>query len=1029
MAQRTLFRSLVALFFAVVAWLLPAMAFGQVFVRPRRAFKSEVRYFEFEWLHLDMLERPEEGGGGMRFFFYEREREVAERAAAFIAEGYEYLHSRFGYYPSQRFPYILYNTYQEFLETNVFPIAEGVLGVTSTQQDLTLTLPYLGDHRRFREVSTHELAHQYTIQKVRDFARAADVGNPLDVLPLWFVEGLAEFYAHRGLDDETEMLSRDLVVSPDVMKGYIFLDFFEERYGSFLWTYKLGQARCAFLEETYGDGILQEILEATPRLVRDDEQAIAELPDDPNAFAALLRTLTGDDAKLLAARFEEWLKRRSFRTFLEADQGAVEIERLEVNGHSQVITSMSASPSGQLMMARRIDPDTGQSSLVVFDARAPQSEKRVAEDGVPGVESLHPISDRNFDVSDSSLVFVAQFENADVIYRQTLRHEAVKQELGVPEVPGPAWQRRGKVPEVWDIQLELEERDRFNLGPHGLIAAESLALSPSGQDIAFVGIDARGIRDIYVLSGTPEAPDMRRLTDDPFAEREVSWGPRGIVFSSDATDHHKFNLFLADPTGVAAPTRLTTDDRDHFDPRMLPDGRIVFVAYDHARANIHEVTPDGVARRTDVATGLFDVAPAPNGGISALLFQSGEYRPVRVRRQALQLFARRNGEPPLPTPTLSMRSLEGAEEYEAFAKENWQVGNIFGILGASGSDIFGQVLATANDRLRNHVLVLNVAVLGQFELTDGSLLYINQENRIDAGFGAFQFLTFRNDRTFDDLPFRFTSIERFFGVLGLVRYPFNTFQYAEADVAVGGVRYFLEEPTRTFLADPELNDTGRDLLNPWDEAHDQTRLQAQSSLRFGHDTIRYHRGTGPLAGSSLLLEGTVTTQPEIEEVFGDVRLDGERYFALGGSANFFARIGAGTTLGGELAPEFYLSSFDTLRGVNFGDADFLLGREFFYSTLELQLPLNRIIRVVFLPNIEGVAGFDFGAVGEDWETIWDKRVLNGVLGFNMIFGPLVLRLHFAKPIDIDADPVEAGVARTGPGEDWVTNFSLGWLYF
>ena len=38
--------------------------------------------------------------------------------------------------------------------------------------------------------------------------------------------------------------------------------------------------------------------------------------------------------------------------------------------------------------------------------------------------------------------------------------------------------------------------------------------------------------------------------------------------------------------------------------------------------------------------------------------------------------------------------------------------------------------------------------------------------------------------------------------------------------------------------------------------------------------------------------------------------------------------------------------------------DFLLGRNFFYSTVELQLPLNRIIRVVFLPNIEGIAAVE-----------------------------------------------------------------------
>ena len=44
------------------------------------------------------------------------------------------------------------------------------MGVTSPR-DLTLTLPYFGDHELFRDVSTHELAHQFTIQKLREHAR------------------------------------------------------------------------------------------------------------------------------------------------------------------------------------------------------------------------------------------------------------------------------------------------------------------------------------------------------------------------------------------------------------------------------------------------------------------------------------------------------------------------------------------------------------------------------------------------------------------------------------------------------------------------------------------------------------------------------------------------------------------------------------------------------------------------------------------------------------------------------------------
>src|SRR5699024_7806512 len=118
---------------------------------------------------------------------------IAERAAAFIEESYRQLVDDFSFVPNETLPYTLYNSYQEFLQTNIFPVQEGVLGVTG-RRDSQLILPYFGDHRLFRRISTHEMAHQFTIQKAKAVAKNASVsGDPLDRMPLWFIEGLAEY--------------------------------------------------------------------------------------------------------------------------------------------------------------------------------------------------------------------------------------------------------------------------------------------------------------------------------------------------------------------------------------------------------------------------------------------------------------------------------------------------------------------------------------------------------------------------------------------------------------------------------------------------------------------------------------------------------------------------------------------------------------------------------------------------------------------------------------------------------------------
>ena len=114
----------------------------EAYVVPQRPGKNQVRYFDFKWRDYDFLE--EDGSAGIRFYFYDREYPVARIAAGLVRQSWAYLSDRFNYKPSFKVPYVLYNTYREFLETNVFDVQEGTLGVTSPQ-DLRMTLSYSGD--------------------------------------------------------------------------------------------------------------------------------------------------------------------------------------------------------------------------------------------------------------------------------------------------------------------------------------------------------------------------------------------------------------------------------------------------------------------------------------------------------------------------------------------------------------------------------------------------------------------------------------------------------------------------------------------------------------------------------------------------------------------------------------------------------------------------------------------------------------------------------------------------------------------
>src|SRR5262249_50042014 len=439
----------------------------------------------------------EQKSGLVRLYFYERERLSAEHATWYIEDSYRYLADQFHYVPVKGFPYILYNSYAEFLQTNLFPLQEGVLGVTSPTT-LTLTLPYFGDHRLFQRIGTHEMAHQFTIQKVHSIAGESVFGDPLETMPLWFIEGLAEFYALRGLDDESEMLVRDLVINPDPERGYVLPGFFDEQAGGFLGVYKLGQAKCTFLEETYGSGTIQRILDRSMMLV-GNRIPFSAVVVRPRNFRDVLKYITGDDEQGISNKFEAWLKRRAFKKYLEAKQDVPELKMLpEVRA---IIQALATSRDGTLLLYRAIDPETGRSRLVLMDYRNPGHRLTVASDGGPGVESLHPIAARNFDLTDNALIFVAQSDGFDLLYYQPIDHQTRWQsegpnpyyrppagtgQYGRPPVYTPPAAPTGSArrPEHWEIKLSLGSRTTYPLKKADLLAADSPAFSPDRPHVA-----------------------------------------------------------------------------------------------------------------------------------------------------------------------------------------------------------------------------------------------------------------------------------------------------------------------------------------------------------------------------------------------------------------------------------------------------------------------------------------------------------------------------------------------------------------
>ncbi|HKU37438.1 MAG TPA: hypothetical protein VJR89_04805, partial [Polyangiales bacterium] len=583
--------------------------------------------------------------------------------------------------------------------------------------------------------------------------------------------------------------------------------------------------------------------------------------------------------------------------------------------------------------------------------------------------------------------------------------------------------------------ISFDDRKRYELGPSGIDAVESLALSPDGKRIAFVGLSAQGQRDVFLLTRKPGAdPDfaLMQLTNDVFAEREVTWGKDGIVYTSDATGHGKYNLFRISPDQPQRVTRLTSEPRDQLNPAVLADGTVMFVAYDARGANLYSVDANGaVHKETDVATGLFDVSPGPDNSVWALHHYSAERNPVRIARKRLlqePTTTLADQQPPEPPRT---RSLVGAEPYDVLSLSNWELGSIYVLAGVSGEgSVMGQIMAGANDRLRDHGLVLSMSTYGELALTDAQLTYVNEAHRVIWGMGLFNDLRSRIDLTFQETDgVVFPSWERYFGAQALIRYPFSRFVYLQGSLSLGGATYFLLDDTRGALNDPDSDVVERDLLSPWVRGNSGLRPQVEVGVSFGYTSVGLQRSTGPIRGSSILLSNNLGVQPWHDMLYTQMRLDAEHYIRIIGPVNLSIRGAVGATIGSERAPQFYLSSFHTLRGVPFGDIDFLLGRNFAYATTELQFPIIELSSFPLI-DLEGVLAADMGAVANEYTidgrrrpliSLWEKRVLDLVFGVNVGFGPIVIAVHFGQPIRL-------GNAPLPNNGDLTFNLSLNWRY-
>jgi hypothetical protein len=507
--------SLVAAVLLLAAGVAPASA--QYFGR------QKVQYDVFDW---QILQTPR-----FRIHYYP-ETTVATQDAARMAERWYDRLSRVFQHEFDEKPIIFYADHPDFQQTNVTPgmIGEGTQAFAESLRN-RIVMPHTGVYADTDHILGHELVHVFQYE----LAAAPGGGGPMGMgrLPLFLIEGMAEYLSVGRFDPHTAMWMRDAAMRgelPSIDQLGRDQRFFPYRYGQALWAYIAGR---------WGD-------RAVPELYRLATRA---------GWEPAVQRVLGTSSEQIS---RDWITsiRATYLPLMEGRQRSADAGDPVV--FDETIGAMNLAPT--------ISPD-GR-FMAFYGRRALFTTDLYLADAVTGrvIRTLaSPQQTPHFD----ALSFIASAgtwspdgrQFAFVVFREG------DHELAILDIASTRVERRITVPGVGGIQHP--------------------AWSPDGRSIAFSGT-AGGISDIYVLDLA--SGETRQLTADRYADLHPSWSPDGrtIAFATDRGRGTDFELLVYSPMQIGmldVTTRQVRvlelfDGPKHINPQFSGDGASLFFIAD-----------------------------------------------------------------------------------------------------------------------------------------------------------------------------------------------------------------------------------------------------------------------------------------------------------------------------------------------------------------------------------------------------------------------------------------------------------------
>ena len=976
-----LWTSLAACVLVVLAAAPPARAqyFGQNKVRYENA-RSMVLKTE----HFDI-------------YYSDDERGVITEAATVAEAWYARLSKTLHHELSSRQPLLLYASHSAFEQTNAVSgdLSEGVGGITESFKR-RIVLPLGATRAETDHVIGHELVHAFQYDIGGHGHAIAQGAHGIERLPLWFIEGMAEFYSVGPDDPLTAMWIRDAAINDRLPNYNQLLDprYFPYRYGQALWCYVAAR---------YGEGSVGRVL------------AAGAMSGDPHmAF----REVLGIGADTLIADWHAAAKSWS-RPVAEVTASAAQQARpveVEQHGVGRLNVAPALSPDGSQVMFFS-ERSRFAIEMYLADAATGRIERQITKTIVdPHFQSLGFIASSGAWSPDGKRFAFGAVRNGRPVLsildakRGRVTHEQRFKELG--EIYSPTW-------------------------------------SPDGKRIAFSAL-SEGVTDLWVVDLATGM--LRRLTHDPEADLQPAWSPDGqrIAFVTDRFADHPgaddYRLAMIDPESGAIQPIKGFDHAKHIEPAWSADGSSLYFVSDRAGiSDLYRLTvATGELRQvTHLATGVsgitalspaFSLARASDRLVFSA-FEKGSYNLYRLDGAAAlaggALRAPGSASAGRLPPDSSSAAPESAmvvaaPDTSAFRRVPYRArlsldnaGQVsLGVAGGSNQvGVAGGVSLIWSDMMGDHMLGTAVQVQnagGSFVDNTGFMVgyqdlgsrwnWSIQASQIPIITSAFaqDVTTINGNTVYRDLEYRYWQIDR--SLLAGVAYPFDRFRRLELSGGLRQIAFAAELHTQLYDVNGfpigDFTQKMPDITPP-----NLNLATAGAALVFDHSVFG---GTGPVMGH----RGRFEVDPVVGSIrFTEVLADYRQYVPIKRPLTLAARVLQYGRYGPDaedprLSPLFvgYPSlvrgydsgsfiSAEVVPGPN-GQTSFdrLVGSRIGVANLEARLPLLGALGLVPSPGMPPIELAVFFDAGSAWTT-GDKPSFMGGRASTVTSQGLALRVN------------------------------------